>query len=93
VGSSITISYSNKGGSILQLTLWDGYNFWCSYLPKSAAPNAVNIPFTGLNTACWDGTGTVFASGTPVQLVQLTVPGSNSTPTPFEFCFLGLTIQ
>jgi hypothetical protein len=93
VGSSITVSYVNKGGSSLQFELWDGSNFWCYYLPKSSSPNAVNVPFSSLNTSCWDGKGTAFVSGTPVVTVQLTVPGSNVTSTPFDFCFLGMTIQ
>ena len=46
VGSSITVSYSNKGGSTLELQLWDGSNYWCAYLPPSAGPNTVNIPFS-----------------------------------------------
>jgi hypothetical protein len=25
--------------------------------------------------------------------VQLTVPGSATSPTPFDYCFLGLTVQ
>jgi len=93
VGSSITISYVNEGGSALQLSLWDGFNFWCFYLPPSKVPNTINIPFSKLNTSCWDGTGSTFVSGTPVEMVQLTVPGSSSAPTPFDYCFLGMTIQ
>jgi hypothetical protein len=92
-GMSITVSYVNKGGSSLQLALWDGSNFWCYYLPPSTVPNAVNIPFSSLNTSCWDGKGTAFVSGTPVELVQLTVPGNSLKPTPFDYCFLGMTIQ
>ena len=93
VGSSITVSYVNKGGSSLELQLWDGSNFWCSYLPPSTNPNVVNIPFSSLNTACWDMSGTAFVSGTPVVSVQLAVPGSGTKATPFDYCFLGMTIQ
>lgn len=83
----------NKGGTSLQLELWDGSNFWCYYLPPSTVLNAINVPFSSLNTSCWDGKGTAFVSGTPVEMVQLTVPGSATTPTPFDYCFLGMTIQ
>jgi hypothetical protein len=93
VGSSITVSYSNKGGSILELQLWDGSNYWCSYLPPSVGPNTVTIPFSSLNTACWDMSGKAFVSGTPVDMVQLLVPCSATTPTPYDYCFLGMTIQ
>lgn len=93
VGSSITVSYANKGGSALELLLWDGSNFWCSYLPPSTSPNTINIPFSSLNTKCWDGTGTAFVSGTSVEAVQLSVPGAGATTTAFDFCFLGMTVQ
>jgi hypothetical protein len=93
VGSSITVSYSNKGGSTLELQLWDGSNYWCSYLPPSTGPNTVTIPFSSLNSACWDGSGTTFVSGTSVGMVQFLVPCSATVPTPFDYCFLGLTIN
>jgi hypothetical protein len=93
LGSSITVSYSNKGGSILELQLWDGSNYWCSYLPPSVGPNTVTIPFSKLNTACWDMSGTTFVSGTPIDMVQFLIPCSATTPTPFDYCFLGLTLQ
>ena len=93
VGSSITVSYSNKGGSRLELQLWDGSNYWCAYLPPSAGPNTVTIPFSSLNSACWDMSGTAFVSGTSVGMVQFLVPCSATTSTPFDYCFLGLTVQ
>ena len=93
VGSSITVSYSNKGGSTLELQLWDGSNYWCAYLPPSAGPNTVTIPFSKFNTACWDMSGTAFVSGTPIDMVQFLIPCSATTKTPFDYCFLGLTVQ
>jgi hypothetical protein len=93
VGSSITISYSNKGGSSLELQLWDGSNYWCTYLPPSAGPTTDTIPFSKFNSACWDGSGTAFATGTSVDMVQFVVPSSATIATPFDCCFLGLTVQ
>ena len=93
VGSSLTVSYSNKGGSTLELQLWDGSNYWCAYLPPSAGPNTVTIPFSKFNTACWDMSGTAFVSGTPIDMVQFLIPCSATTKTPFDYCFLGLTVQ
>jgi hypothetical protein len=93
VGSGITVSYVDKGGSTLELQLWDGSNFWCYFLPPSTSPTTINVPFSKLNTACWDGSGTAFVSGTPVVAVQLAVPGSGANSTPFDYCFLGMTIQ
>jgi hypothetical protein len=93
VGSTITISYSNKGGSSLELQLWDGSNYWCTYLQPSAGQNTVTIPFSKFNSACWDMSGTAFVSGTSVDMVQFVVPCSATTPTPFDYCFLGMTVQ
>ena len=93
VGSSITVSYSNKGASTLELQLWDGSNYWCAYLPPSAGPNTVTIPFSGLNSACWDMSGKPFVSGTSIDMVQFLVPCSPTIATPFDYCFLGLTVN
>jgi hypothetical protein len=92
-GSSITVSYSNKGGSPLELQLWDGSNYWCAYLKPSTGANTVTIPFSSLNTACWDSSGTAFVSGTPIDTIQFVVPSTATSPTPYDFCFLGMTVQ
>jgi hypothetical protein len=92
-GSSITVSYVNKGGSTLELQLYDGSDYWCSYLPASTTATSKTVQFSSLNTKCWDNTGTSFKSGTPITAVELVVPGSAFSSTPFDFCFLGLTVQ
>ncbi len=92
-GSEIAVSYANPAGSTLEFQLWDGTNFWCYYLPPSTGTTTTNIPFSKLNTACWDGSGTPFTSGTAITSVQLVVPGSATSATPFDYCFLGLTIK
>jgi hypothetical protein len=92
-GSTVTVSYVNTGGSTLEFQLYDGSNYWCSYLPASTSPTTKTIPFSSFNTKCWDNSGTTFVSGTPITAVDLVVPGSNTTPTPYNFCFLGLTVQ
>ncbi len=95
-GSTITVSYVNKGaqgGSQLELQLYDGSDYWCSYLSASTTPTSETIPFSKFNTKCWDGSGTAFVSGTPITAVDLVVPGSAVAATPFDFCFLGMTVQ
>jgi hypothetical protein len=87
------VSYVNVGGSRLELQLWDGSHYWCAYLPASKTPNTTTIPFSKLNTRCWDGTGDTFVSGTPITTVQLVVPGSATQDTTFDYCFLGLTVE
>jgi hypothetical protein len=94
-GSEVDITYSNRGGSKLEFQLWDstGSEFWCSYLPASTSANTMAIRFSDLNSKCWDNTGTAFVSGTAITAVQLSVPGDAVNKTPFDFCFLGLTIK
>jgi hypothetical protein len=90
-GSTMTVNYSNNGGSPLEFQIYDGSHYWCAYLVGKTGPTT--IPFSTLNSQCWNGLGSSFTSGTPITAVQLVVGGSGFTPTPFDFCFLGLTVQ
>lgn len=92
-GSSIAVTYVNGGGSPLELQLWDGSQYWCHYLPAATNPTTVTIKLSELNTQCWDNTGIVFTPGTAIVSVSLSVPCSATTATPFDFCFLGLTVN
>ena len=92
-GSTFSVSYVNNGGSPLRFQLFDGSDYWCYQLPLSTGATTKTIPFASLNTQCWSNGGSSFASGTPITSVQLLVPGSNTSATPFDFCFLGLTVQ
>jgi hypothetical protein len=91
-GSTLSIGYVNRGGSELEFQLFDGSNYWCYILPPSSTPTTTTIPLSSLNTQCWDGQGSAFTSGTAIRSVSLVVPGSNVSATPFDFCFLGLTV-
>ncbi len=94
-GSEVDVTYSNGGGSKLEFQLWDNLanQYWCNYLPTSTSARTMAIKFSDLNTQCWNNSGTVFVSGTAITAVQLSVPGDASSKTPFDFCFLGLTIK
>ena len=92
-GSTVTVSYVNRAGSTLEFQMYDGSNYWCAYLPAASSPTTTTIPFSKLNTQCWNGLGSSFTSGTPITAVQLMVPCSATVPVPFDFCFLGLTVQ
>jgi hypothetical protein len=92
-GSSVSVTYVNRSGSSLEFQMYDGSNYWCAYLPASASSTTATLPFSQLNTQCWNGLGKVFVSGTPITAVQLVVAGSAFSPTPFDFCFQGMTVQ
>jgi hypothetical protein len=94
-GSEMAVTYTNKTGTKLELQLWDGTTgrYWCYYLPPSANPTTITAKFSELNTKCWDESGTSFTSGTSITAVQLLVPGDETRSTPFDYCFLGLTVN
>jgi len=90
--SSITLAFSNQGGSPLMMQLIDqGYNYWC--YPLTGASSPATIPLSSFNSQCWDDSGQAFTPGTPILAIQLEVPGSDSADTPYSFCFFGMTIQ
>ena len=68
-------------------------NYWCIYLPASTSPTTATFPLSSLNTQCWDNRGEDFTSVTSITMVQLVVPGSATSTTAFDYCFLGLTVQ
>jgi hypothetical protein len=91
-GNSMTLSFENFAGSPLRVQIIDSsYNYWCYTLTQAAGP--VTIPMSSFNTRCWDNSGQSFQPGTGISALQLIVPGSDTTSTPFNFCFLGVTIQ
>ena len=91
-GSSMTLGFENFGGSTLRVQLADsGNNLWCYTLAQSTGP--VTIPLSSFNSKCWDNSGQSFQPGDSITTFQLIVPGSDELVTPYNFCFLGVTIQ
>jgi hypothetical protein len=68
-----------------------GYNEWC--YPLTAATSPATVPLSSFNSRCWDDSGQPFTPGTSILAIQLDVPGSSSTDTPYSFCFFGMTID
>jgi hypothetical protein len=91
-GTTMTLSFENIAGSPLEIQLIDSsFGYWCYTLTQAAGP--VAIPMVSFNSHCWDDSGQSFQPGTDIQAFQLIVPGSDTIRTPFNFCFLGVTIQ
>jgi hypothetical protein len=91
-GSSMILSFENIAGSPLRVALVDStFTTWCYILTQASGP--VTIALSSFNTQCWDNSGQSLQPGTGLQALQLSVPGSDTTSTPFNFCFLGVTIQ
>jgi hypothetical protein len=90
--SQLTLTFSNAAGSPLEIQLIDNsFRYWCYILTNVASPAV--IPLSSFNSACWDDSGLAFTPGTEIQAIQLIVPGSASSTTPFDFCFLGLVVE
>ncbi|HSY21542.1 MAG TPA: hypothetical protein VK841_05480 [Polyangiaceae bacterium] len=90
--SELTLTFSNAAGSPLEIQLIDdSFRYWCYTLTNVTSP--AQIPLASFNSACWDGSGLAFTPGTAIQAIQLIVPGSASSTTPFDFCFLGLVVD
>ncbi len=90
-GKSMTVRFANYGDSPLEVEVTNSSNtYWCYELGQMQSPAV--IPLGSFNTHCWDGSGDAFVPGTAITTIQLVVPGSASGATPYDFCFLGLTI-
>ncbi|HEY5374402.1 MAG TPA: hypothetical protein VIK01_12005 [Polyangiaceae bacterium] len=91
-GNSFQVRFSNSAHSPLWFQVINSSNItWCYDLSRAVSP--VTVPFSRLNTRCWDGTGDAFVPTTPITAIQLIVPGSATHTTPFDFCLGGLVIQ
>jgi len=88
-GSGVNVDVTNNAGSTLrvQITVGTGATaaIYCATLSGSGPQM---VPFSMFNTKCWDGTGTAGTAlvGAMVSQVELVVPGTNMTDTPFDFC-------
>lgn len=88
-GQSLTLSYSNTGGSLLrvQLNPPDNGPPWCYAL---SGQGSVTIPYSSFRQSCWDTTGAAYA-GEPIVSVTMIVPGGGTgSSEPFEMCLAGL---
>ncbi|HOU91795.1 MAG TPA: hypothetical protein PLU22_12160, partial [Polyangiaceae bacterium] len=61
--------------------------FWCAALTGEPGEE---IPWSGFNSACWDGSGEDFG-GLPLTSIQLLVTG-DGTDKPFEICLEHLEV-
>jgi hypothetical protein len=49
------------------------------------------IKWADFKSKCWDGSGTGYPAGTPVEAIQIVVP-SAATDIPFSFCLVNASI-
>lgn len=56
---------------------------WCAAVPGSGG----FIPWSALNTACWDGSGKAYRHE-PISVAMLLVPGNAESAQAFDFCVM-----
>ncbi len=86
------VSFTNQGSSQLRVQLNDTANDnWCYDITNATSP--VTLPLTSFNTHCWDNSGVFFTPGTPINTIQLVVPGDSVVDRPYSFCLLGIVVE
>jgi hypothetical protein len=84
----VLIDVTNNAGSPLRFQIKSapsGGTEWCTTVTGSGG----FIPWTSLRTSCWDDTGTPY-NREPIAAAMLLVPGTNTTPVDFDFCWNSL---
>ncbi|MGA2449587.1 MAG: hypothetical protein ABTD50_12965 [Polyangiaceae bacterium] len=91
--TSLRVYFTQEVASPLRIQLGVNSNPpWCHYLTGGSGQP---IPLADFSTECWvdGGGGSFFEQGTAITAIHLEVPGNDVSETPFNFCFLGLTLQ
>ncbi|MET0390250.1 MAG: hypothetical protein ABW321_30040 [Polyangiales bacterium] len=89
--AGVVIDVKNNTGSPLrfQVQSADGATNadgrWCVEITGTGG----FIPWTSLNTACWDNSGKTYAQE-PIASAMLLVPGNTTAAVPFDFCWNSL---
>lgn len=84
----VLIDVTNNAGSPLRFQVKSaptGGTEWCTMVSGSGG----FIPWTSLRTSCWDDTGTAY-NREPIAAAMLLVPGTNTAPVDFDFCWNSL---
>jgi hypothetical protein len=83
--AGVMLDVKNNGSSPLrfQVTAGEGASQqrWCASITGSGG----FIPWTSLNTACWDGTGMAY-NKEPISAAMVLVPGTNAAAVTYDFC-------
>jgi hypothetical protein len=84
VASAVKISFAGlPAGSRVQLS--ESATVQYCYTLTTAESTSATIPLTSFKTECWGTTGVAYA-GTPVEAIQVVVPGAAAAAKTFDFC-------
>ncbi len=83
--AGVMIAITNPASSPLRFQVAAGTGAsqkrWCASLTGSGG----FIPWSSLNTMCWDGTGEAY-NNEPINSAMVLVPGTMMAAVPFDFC-------
>ena len=81
--SGVLVEVENTAASPLrfQVESPDGTTRWCAQISGSGG----FIPWTSLNTMCWDNSGVAY-NNEPIAKAMFLVPGAMTAAVPFDFC-------
>jgi len=93
-GTGLVVNVSNPGQSTIRIGIsgpnTDPSQSWCVTL--SAFDQPVFIAWENFNTACWNNSGSFYARQ-PLSNAEVSVSGSNTEATPFNFCINGMATK
>jgi hypothetical protein len=84
----VLLDVTNNAGSPLRFQVKSaptGGTEWCTTVSGSGG----FVPWTSLRTNCWDDSGTAY-NREPIASAMLLVPGTDTTPIDFDFCWNSL---
>ncbi|HYP88463.1 MAG TPA: hypothetical protein VEQ59_09920 [Polyangiaceae bacterium] len=74
-------------GMRVQLSVSSAVSY-CYTLTTTDVPTAT-VKLASFNTKCWDNSGTAY-DGSPIQAIQVVVPGAATAAKTFDFCVLDI---
>jgi hypothetical protein len=88
---AIYYDVASSYGAPLRLNIYEGGSgqTWCVEISDGSG----YVSLTDFNTTCWDGDGEFYDGVTPLQGVQVLVPGNGSREQPFDFCINDLRAE
>lgn len=93
--TSVTVAFTNPGGSALRLQINQGTTYYCydlSWVEAASTGDPITIAATDFNTECWTSSGTDW-DGTGAIGIQLVVPSHCCDVVPFSICLNSVTIR
>ena len=88
--SSVTVGFTNPGGSTLRVQVSQGSTYYCYDVSTATSP--VTLTPSQFNSACWNGSGTAW-DGTGATAVQLIIPSKSTADVSFSSCLTSLTLS